>query len=69
MGLAALKVLATRSSVTVEVGPQDWIPQSCGAIPGAYQEAQKKGVAVRRCSVPPGSSEEGDRLLLGQEGS
>lgn len=27
----------------MEVEPQDWIPQSYGAIPGAYQEAQKKG--------------------------
>lgn len=27
----------------MEVEPQDWIPQSCGAIPGAYREAQKKG--------------------------
>lgn len=38
------------------------------ATPGAYQEAQKKGVAAGKCSVPSGSLEEGDRLLLGQEG-
>lgn len=38
------------------------------ATPGAYQEAQKNGVAAGKCSVPSGSLEEGDRLLLGQEG-
>lgn len=52
VGSTAWTVLASSSSDTMEVEPQDWIPESCGAIPGAYQEAQKKGVAARRCSMP-----------------
>lgn len=45
--------------------PQDWVPESgTWSLPGDPE----KGVAARKCSVPSGSSEEGDRVLMGQEG-
>lgn len=69
VGSTAWTVLASSSSDTMEVEPQDWVPESCGAIPGAYQEAQKKGVAARRCSMPtPRIFRRGRQATTGSEG-
>lgn len=64
-GITTLEGACLSASDTMGLQPQDWFLE---ATPGAYQEAQKKGVAAGKCSVPSGSLEEGDRLLLGQEG-
>lgn len=64
-GITTLEGARLSASDTMGLEPQDWVP---GSHTWTYQEAQKKGVVAGKCSVPSGSSEEGDRLLLGQEG-